>query len=139
MLLTFTNEVIGGGRVSPYGLDVERSGRISITDIENHRILVYDAYLSLELVFGSYGSYEGQLDTPTGVSFDTDGNLLVTDSGNRRIMIFDDTGAYLRTIPAEGAENPLLQPRRAVMDDNGMIFEISKGEAVISPFTSLKP
>ena len=25
------------------------------------------------------------------------------------------------------------------VDDNGMIFEISKGEAVISPFTSVKP
>jgi tripartite motif-containing protein 71 len=136
ILLTFTGELIGGGRVSPYGLDVAPSGRIAVTDIENHRILLYDAYLSLELVFGSYGSFEGQLDSPRGISFTPDNRLLVSDTGNGRLILFDDTGTYLRTIPSAGADNPLIQPRRAVMDRSGRVYVADPGAGAVVVFDS---
>lgn len=122
ILLTFTEPLAGGGRVSPYGLDVDASGRIAVTDIENHRVLIYDTYLSLEIVFGSYGSYEGQLNAPQGISFAGRNHLLVTDTGNRRVIEFDDSGTYLRSIPVSGAQNQLISPRRSVMDKDGRIY-----------------
>ena len=136
ILLTFTEELIGGGRVSPYSLDVEQSGRIAVTDIENHRVLIYDAYLSLEIVFGSYGSYEGQLNAPQGISFAKRNHLLVTDTGNRRVVEFDDAGTYLRTIPPTGAQTPLVQPRRSVMDSKGLVYVADPAAGAVFIFDS---
>jgi DNA-binding beta-propeller fold protein YncE len=122
ILLTFSGELAGGGRVSPVGLDVDASGRIAVTDVENHRVLIYDAYLSLEVVFGSYGSYEGQLNGPRGICFTRRDRLLVADTGNRRIVEFDDAGTFLRTIPPADTPSPLVRPRRAVMDGEGRVY-----------------
>ncbi len=121
LLLNF-NEAILGKRISPCGLDVDSPGRVAITDVENHQILVFDSYLSLEVAFGNYGSYPGQLDTPEGVSFTESGNLIVADSGNKRIQFFGIGGDFLREVPAEGDYNPFEWPRRAVVDKTGRIF-----------------
>ncbi|NIM19545.1 MAG: hypothetical protein GTO51_04095 [Candidatus Latescibacteria bacterium] len=121
LLLNFNEEIIGR-RVSPYGLDVDPTGRVAVTDVENHRILVFDSYLSLEVVFGNYGSYPGQLDTPEGVSFAGTGDLVVADSGNKRIQFFGESGELLSVLPAEGGGNPLQRPRRAVVDDEGRTY-----------------
>jgi tripartite motif-containing protein 71 len=121
-ILINLNEDIVAGRVSPFGLDVDGSGRIAVTDVENHRILVFDAYLSLELSFGSYGTFQGQLNSPEGVTFADDNRLVVADSGNRRIEIFDGGGTFLKIVPAVEEDNPMMRPRRAVMDDNGNLY-----------------
>ena len=85
-------------------------------------MLVLNTYLEVEVVFGNYGSYPGQLDTPQGISFTPTGDLLVADTGNGRVQIFRDGGSFLRTIPAEGETNPMRRPRRAVMAQDGRIF-----------------
>jgi sugar lactone lactonase YvrE len=109
-------------RVSPYGLDVDASGRLAVTDIENHQVVVLDTYLNVDVAFGNYGTYEGQLDGPQGVSFTPRGDLLVADTGNARLQVFGDAGAFKRVIPAAGADNPLRAPRRAVMASDGRVF-----------------
>ncbi len=121
VLLSF-DELVAGKRTSPSGMDVDASGRIAVTDTENHRVLIYDTYLSLELVFGSYGSFAGQLNSPGGVSFAQGDILVVADTGNRRIAIFDDGGRFLRTIPSGKMKNPMQKPRRVVMDESGSLF-----------------
>jgi len=109
-------------RVSPFGIATDGSGRIAITDVENHQILLFDSYLSLEAAFGNYGSHMGQLDTPKGVSFTPKGSVVVADTGNRRIQIFSTTGSVERVLPADDKENYLQEPRRAVMDQAGHIY-----------------
>lgn len=116
------DDPIEGRRVSPFGLDVDGAGRIAISDVESHRIVVFDSYLTVELVFGTYGSFPGQFHTPEGISFTRDGGFLVTDSGNSRIQQFDDRASFIRSIPAPGDANPLTRPRRAVMDKHGNVF-----------------
>ncbi|HEX5131997.1 MAG TPA: NHL repeat-containing protein [Candidatus Krumholzibacteria bacterium] len=121
VLLNF--EDLGTGRrISPYGLDVDASGRLAITDVENHRVIVLDTYLNADVSFGNYGSFDGQLDTPEGVSFTPRGDLLVADTGNGRLQIFSDAGAHRRTLPAPGVENPMRRPRRAVAAEDGTIY-----------------
>jgi DNA-binding beta-propeller fold protein YncE len=116
------DEVFQSRRIAPFGLDVDKSGRIAVTDTENHQIILFDSYLAVELVFGSYGSFPGQLDAPEGVSFGDAGELIVADSNNRRIQFFDGGGRFLRAIPSDSQSNPLKHPRRAVSGTSGHVF-----------------
>jgi DNA-binding beta-propeller fold protein YncE len=111
-----------GRRVTPAGLDVDGSGRIAVTDVKNHEVIIFNTYLDVELQFGGYGRYAGQLDSPEGVSFALGDGLLVTDSGNRRVQLFDPDGAFAGMVPRENDPNPLVRPRRAVMDNGGWIY-----------------
>jgi glucose/arabinose dehydrogenase len=121
VLLNF-EDLDTGRRISPYGLDVDASGRLAITDVENHKVLVLDTYLNINVAFGNYGTFDGQFDTPLGVSFTPRGELLVADSGNGRLQIFSDSGAHRRTVPAAGADNPMRRPRRAVAGEDGTLY-----------------
>ena len=121
ILLNFEG-LADGRRVSPFGLAVDGAGRVAVTDVENHQVILFGNFLQVEVSFGNYGTYAGQLDTPQGVSFTPAGDLLVADTGNARLQIFDDCGAFKRVIPAKGKDNPLVRPRRAVMAEGGRVF-----------------
>jgi len=121
VLLSF-EELAQRRRVSPCGLDVDASGRLAVTDVENHQIIVLDSYLDVDVAFGNYGSFPGQLDTPQGVSFTPRGELLVADTGNARLQVFSDAGQPRRVIPASGSPNPLRRPRRAVAGEDGRVY-----------------
>ncbi len=121
VLLNF-EDLPGGRRVSPYGLDVDASGRVAVSDVENHQVLVLDTYLNVDVAFGNYGSFDGQMNGPEGVSFTPRGDLIVADTGNGRLQVFSDAGAHRRTIPARGADNPMRKPRRAVAAADGTLY-----------------
>jgi len=121
VLINF-DELFDGRRTTPSGMDVDDSGRIVVTDETDHQVILFDAYLQVEIVFGSYGSFPGQFDSPAGISFLKKGGLLVADSGNSRLQVFDEGGKFLRVIPPEGMENPMRRPRRAVMAADGTIY-----------------
>lgn len=125
-----------GRRVSPYGLAVDGSGRVAVTDIENHQVLLYNSFLQLEVVFGNYGTYEGQLSAPRGVSFTADGDIVVADTGNRRIQLFSDGGAFVRAVPPPGAPNPLRRPRRVVDDEDGRLLVADPLAGAVFVFTA---
>lgn len=133
ILLNF-DELVGVRRVSPYGIGVDARGRIAITDVENHQILLFDSFLVLDVAFGNYGSFAGQLDAPQGVSFTPDGDIVVADTGNGRIQFYSDGGAALRIVPPAGNPNPLRSPRRAVVDDEGKIFVADPGAGRVFVF-----
>ena len=121
VLLNF-NQLKGTRRVSPYGIGTDAQGRIAITDIENHQVLLLDSFLRVDILFGNYGSWPGQLDTPLGVSFTATGEIVVSDSGNRRIQFFTDAGEPRRVVPGGDEPNPLLLPRRAVVAADGTLY-----------------
>ena len=99
------------GEISPVGLDVDKSGRIAVTDIRNHQIIVFNSFLDVELVFGSYGTFPGQFDTPQGVSFTDHGELLVADTGNRRIQRLRADGSFVASTTTASARRPARAPR----------------------------
>jgi DNA-binding beta-propeller fold protein YncE len=121
VLLDF-NELTGTRRVSPYAIGTDAQGRIAVTDIENHQVLLLDSFLRIDIIFGNFGSWPGQLDTPLGVSFTAKGDIVVADSGNKRIQYFTDAGEPQRVVPAGEGDNPLSLPRRAVVADDGTLY-----------------
>jgi DNA-binding beta-propeller fold protein YncE len=123
VLVNFEDLTVPGRRISPYGMDVDPpTGRVAVTDVENHQIILLDTYLDVDVAFGNYGAFEGQLDTPLGVSFTPKGDLLVADSRNRRVQFFSDAGTFKRAIPPQGSDSPLKRPRRAVALDDGRVI-----------------
>jgi sugar lactone lactonase YvrE len=135
VLLSF-EELAERRRVSPYGLDVDASGRTAITDVENHQVIVLDTYLDVDVAFGNFGSFDGQLDSPQGVSFTPRGELLVADTGNARLQVFSDTGAFRRAIPSLGASSPMRRPRRAVAGEDGRVFVADPAAARVFEFSA---
>ena len=123
-----------GRRVTPSGLDVDGSGRIALTDVKNHEIIIFNPYLDVELQFGNYGRFAGQFDAPQGVSFGPGDVILVTDTGNRRVQVFDPDGGFVRMIPAEGAPNPMKRPRRSAMNSEGWVFVADPEAGVVLVF-----
>ena len=122
VLVNFEDLDTPGRRISPFGLDVEAStGRVAVSDVENHQILVLDTYMDVDVAFGHYGAHPGQLDTPQGVSFTPRGELLVSDTRNARVQFFSDAGTFRRALPAESA-SPLRQPRNAVAGEDGRVW-----------------
>lgn len=134
VLLNF-DELDQRRRVSPHGLDVDASGRTAITDVENHQVIVLDTYLEVDVAFGNFGSYEGQMASPQGVAFTPRGELLVADTGNARLQVFTDTGAFRRVVPAAGAVNPMRRPRRAVAAEDGRIFAADPAAGCVFEFS----
>ncbi|HEU4928772.1 MAG TPA: NHL repeat-containing protein, partial [Candidatus Krumholzibacteria bacterium] len=123
VLVNFEDLDTPGRRISPFGLDVDAAtGRVAVTDVENHQILVLDTYLEVDVAFGHYGAHPGQLDTPQGVSFTPRGELLVADTRNARVQFFSDAGTFRRAVPAGSADSPLRQPRNAVAGEDGRIW-----------------
>lgn len=75
------------GRLSrPHDVQVGPDGRVYVVDSGNHRIMVYDAALTLvgRLTQADYG-----FDEPKYLAFAEDGRLLIADEYNNRIVILD--------------------------------------------------
>jgi DNA-binding beta-propeller fold protein YncE len=120
------DEVSAGRRITPMGLDVDSYGRVAVSDVGNHQVLVFDTNLAVELAFGSYGSHAGQFDNPQGIAFAPDGGMIVADTGNKRLQWFDRGGKFSSILPREG-DNPLIMPRRAAVDRDGTVYVADPG------------
>jgi len=130
------DELSAGRTITPMGFDVDSYGRIAVTDVASHQVMVFDSYLAAELVFGSYGPSPGQFDSPRGVSFLPAGGLLVTDTGNRRVQLFDAGGKFSSSLPLAGdVLNPFVEPVRAVMDGSGWVYVADPGAGRVYVFS----
>ena len=73
----------------PYGISVDGSGNVYVTDTNNNRIDEFNPSTGSYLgSWGSKGSAHGQFLTPQGIVVDAAGNIYVNDYGNNRIEVF---------------------------------------------------
>ncbi|MGD0114938.1 MAG: flippase activity-associated protein Agl23 [Dehalococcoidia bacterium] len=74
-----------------------------------------------QLVIGSSGSANGQLNEPTDVSVDQAGNVYVSDGKNNRIEVFDKNGKFLRAFQPSG-DAALNEPWGVAVAPDGSIY-----------------
>jgi len=85
---------------SPDGIAVDIPGNIYVTDMNNHRVQKFNSAVAFQLKFGanggdgSFGSGDGQFNSPEGIAVDSSGNIYVADTGNKRVQIFDSAGVF---------------------------------------------
>jgi len=79
----------------PFGIAVDVSGDVYVTDEFNHRIQKFSNSGLFLTQWGSFGTGDGQFNRPQGIDVDASGNVFITDRGNNRVQKFSSTGVFM--------------------------------------------
>src|SRR5206468_2851560 len=89
---------IGNGQFyNPYGVAIDGSNNVYVTDYFNDRVQKFDSSGNFLLKWGSSGPGNGQFSNPTGIAVDSSGSIYVADTGdpsgtgNNRVEVFAPT------------------------------------------------
>ena len=67
--------------------------------------------------FGTFGSGDGQFNTPTSITSDQDGRIIIADRWNQRIQVFDSHKNFLFKFGSKGKRNGQFDNPSAVACD----------------------
>lgn len=94
-LVSNSNGTITEGMSRPIGIAVDSKHNLYICDSASHRILKFDSSGRLLTKWGSFGTGDGQFNSPWGIAMDSSDNVYVT-SNSFSIQVFDSNGNYIR-------------------------------------------
>ncbi len=166
---SFTTKTENNGGVSanslgqPYGLAVDASGGLYVSDYQNNRVLFYPAgSTTATRVYGQGGSFTSNavnnggisassLNQPTGVALDSSGDLYIADIYNNRVLfypsgsttatrVYGQLGSFTSGtannggITADSLDNPMYP----ALDSAGDLYVVdrSNNRMVFYPFGS---
>jgi len=96
----------------PYGVHVDKDGRMFVTDTGWGKLLMFDAANKKFDVWGMKG--QGTLAKPIGVTSDSTGRIYVTDVAQQRVLVYDRNGEF---VTAMGAAGELHTPTGIGLDE----------------------
>ena len=133
----------------PFGVAVDPSGNVFVTDSGNHRIQKFTSFGGFLASWGEFGPGLGQFSSPTGVAVDPSGNVFVTDFGNRRILKFKGNGIFTTKWGSHGsadgqfrdpfgiavkpAKISFLEERVFVADSQNHRVQVFKPKLLVNP------
>jgi YD repeat-containing protein len=79
------------------------SATFFVVDSGNNRVKHYTPLGNFLGKFGSYGTGDGQFDSPAAIDVDAKGNIWVGDRRNNRVQLFDLEGNYVDQIGTSGS------------------------------------
>lgn len=112
---------------SPGGLRI-LGDKLYVTDIEKHKVFVFDLKGKKLLEIGGPGNADGQFIAPNNVAIDDDLNVYVSDSGNNRVQIFDKDGKFQKIIngtPGGKGQSIFVNPRGVGVDSRGNVYIVN--------------
>jgi hypothetical protein len=140
---------------NPYGVAVDSSGNVYVTDSSNGRIQKFTSsgtllgWWGLDNIgytgwhdpgsgrTGVYGDGNGQLQTPVGIAVDSSGNVYVADWGNCRIQKFTSTGLFVTKWGSYGSgDGQFLFPHGVAADSSGNVYVTDDGNGRVQKYTS---
>jgi len=115
------------GNGFPTGVTIDSDDNIWIADTHGHRVRVLDPSGNEILIFGEYGTGDGQFLYPTDIAFSDDGLVFVSEyGGNDRISVFDHGGQFLYAFGSHGkGTNEFRRPQSIVIDPESKLLYIT--------------
>ncbi|CAH1244215.1 TRIM2 [Branchiostoma lanceolatum] len=106
----------------PYGLAVQRDGRVVVADVGKHSIFLFEADGTLVKQVGGQGQGEGQFDMPCFVCVDKEDNIIVADKNNHRVQVFDKNLKFKHKFGQKGRQpQDMFGPNGVSADSRGNI------------------
>lgn len=126
---------IGGPFYSPSGVAVNGAGNsVCVADSGNNRLQRFDGIGGFKYQWGTFGTANGQFDSPSGMAVDSAGNVYVADAGNNRIQLFTLSDAASTFVTAWGS-GQFLYPSGVAADGAGNVFVADTNNNSIQKFT----
>jgi len=129
----------GNGKFNmPWGIGIDPSGNIYVTDHKNNRIQKFNSAGTFLKKFGRKGFYgNGEFSGPMGIAIDKDGNVYIPSGFYPRIQVFSSSGNFLRKWGSQGTENgKLATPWTIGINSEGFVYVSDIGNQNISKFDS---
>mmetsp|Transcript_10052 Transcript_10052/g.23514 ORF Transcript_10052/g.23514 Transcript_10052/m.23514 type:complete len:230 (+) Transcript_10052:109-798(+) len=124
LLHSFGSTGVGQGQFrGAWGIAVSGGGReVYVTDINNHRVQVFDEHGAFLRSFGGQGSNAGELLMPCGVTVNHQGTeVIVVDGGNNRLAVFTPEGEFVRLVRGLGLLSALERPDDVAVGPSGEV------------------
>lgn len=112
---------------SPGGLRIVDE-KLYVTDIEKHKVFVFDLKGKKLMEIGEPGSGDGQFIAPNNLAIDDDLNVYVSDSGNNRVQIFNKDGKFQKVINGSRdgkGQSTFVNPRGVGVDAKGNVYIVN--------------
>ena len=101
------------------------NGHLYIIDGGGRKILETDTEGFLINEFGTYGSGDGEFQSPSDIAVDNAGNIYVTDRQRNDVQKFDSQGAFLGKFGSQGSDpGQFDSPYGIVVDGDGYIYVV---------------
>ncbi|MHA1770421.1 MAG: 6-bladed beta-propeller [Candidatus Thorarchaeota archaeon] len=125
-----------GQFIDPWGVAINSSGYVYVTDTGNHRVQVFDMNGNFVTQWGSRGTGHGEFNMPMGIAVATNGHVYVADMGNDRIQIFGPSGNYIGEWGSSGTgTGQFHQPVGvAIRNSNGYVYVTDMGNDRVQYF-----
>ena len=121
------------------GLAIDQMGNVFVmkngVSAANIYKLTNDMASTLTSWGGSFGTADGQFNSPYGLATDAAGSVYVADTGNHRVQKFTNSGGFITKWGSMGTGNgQFTNPISAVADSSGNIYVV--GDNRVQKFTS---
>ncbi len=121
----------------PWGIAVNGTGHVYITDAENDRVQVFTATGQFVNTWGSTGTGDGRFSYPAGIVVNATGYVYVVDYENNRVQVFTATGQFVTKWGSYGAANGQFdQPHSILINDSGYVYVSDIWNERVQIFTS---
>jgi len=95
---------------------------------------------SFSFAFGSFGTGNGQFNSPRGIAVGSGGNIYVADTNNNRVQIFDSSGAFQSTFGSFGTGNGQFNfPFGIAVGSGGNIYVADSFNRRVQVFSQSQP
>ena len=120
---------------SPSAIAIQGS-MLYVVEHSNHRVQKLTTLGEFISEFGTYGSGEGQLNSPRGICLDANGRVFVSECGNNRISVFEVDGTFVYHISGSTTNGSNLNgPWGLAFDCSGNLHVAETNTNIIKVFT----